>query len=212
MTCTDFLAKLTDYFDGRVEPELLAEVEHHISECHHCEVVLDSTTHTINFYRDNEIYDFPPELETRLHSAIMHRCCRAGQVAMSIATKHGDAGMTALAGGHRLSKGELKVESYGTVDELNTTLGFARSICTQTDIASWTEEIQRTLFRVGAALSTPAAALKVKTYVSDEDVERLTSLVVEIEATDGILADWSLPGANTQSAAFEMARTVCRRG
>ena len=75
MTCTDFLAQLTDYFDGRVDPILLAEVEHHIAECKHCEVVLDSTTQTINFYRDHEIYDFPPELETRLHSAIMHRCC-----------------------------------------------------------------------------------------------------------------------------------------
>lgn len=75
MTCTDFLAKLTDYFDGRAEPELLAEVEHHISECKHCEVVLDSTTKTINIYRDHEIYDFPPELERRLQSAIMARCC-----------------------------------------------------------------------------------------------------------------------------------------
>ena len=75
MTCTDFLARLTDYFDGRVEPELLEEVEHHIAECKHCEVVLDSTTKTINIYRDNEIYDFPPELEQRLQSAIMARCC-----------------------------------------------------------------------------------------------------------------------------------------
>ncbi len=75
MTCTDFLAKLTDYFDGRVEPELLEEVEHHIAECKHCEVVLDSTTKTINIYRDHEIYDFPPELEQRLQSAIMARCC-----------------------------------------------------------------------------------------------------------------------------------------
>ncbi len=75
MTCTDFLARLTDYFDGRVEPELLEEVEHHIAECKHCEVVLDSTNKTINIYRDHEIYDFPPELEQRLQSAIMARCC-----------------------------------------------------------------------------------------------------------------------------------------
>lgn len=75
MTCTDFLAGLTDYFDGRVSPELLVEVENHIAQCHHCEVVLDSTTKTINIYRDHELYDFPPELQTRLHSAIMARCC-----------------------------------------------------------------------------------------------------------------------------------------
>ena len=75
MTCTDFLAKLTDFFDGHVPQELLLEVEHHISECKHCEVVLDSTTKTINFYRDNELYDFPVEVQERLETAIMVRCC-----------------------------------------------------------------------------------------------------------------------------------------
>jgi len=75
MTCTDFLAKLTDFFDGVVPPELLAEVNQHIAECKHCEVVLDSTTKTINIYRGAELYDFPPELQTRLESAIMVRCC-----------------------------------------------------------------------------------------------------------------------------------------
>ncbi len=74
MTCTDFLAKLTDFFDGNVPPELMLEVEHHIAECKHCEVVLDSTTKTINIYRDYELYDFPPEVEQRLHAAIMARC------------------------------------------------------------------------------------------------------------------------------------------
>ena len=75
MTCTDFLAKLTDFFDGTVPPALLAEVNQHIAECKHCEVVLDSTAKTINIYRDAELYDFPPELQTRLESAIMIRCC-----------------------------------------------------------------------------------------------------------------------------------------
>jgi hypothetical protein len=75
MTCTDFLAKLTDFFDGVVPAELMAEVEHHIAECKHCEVVLDSTTKTINIYKNHELYDFPPELEQRLHSTIMSRCC-----------------------------------------------------------------------------------------------------------------------------------------
>ena len=75
MTCTDFLAKLTDFFDGNVPPELMAQVEEHIAECKHCEVVLDSTTKTINIYRNSELYDFPPELQSRLESAIMMRCC-----------------------------------------------------------------------------------------------------------------------------------------
>ena len=75
MTCTDFLAKLTDFFDGAVPPELLLEVEHHIAECKHCEVVLDSTTKTIVMYRNHELYDFPPDVEERLHMKIMARCC-----------------------------------------------------------------------------------------------------------------------------------------
>jgi cob(I)alamin adenosyltransferase len=130
---------------------------------------------------------------------------------MSIATKRGDGGQTGLAGGIRVSKADLRVESYGSVDELNTFLGFARSICQDKDIVGWTEEIQRTLFRVGSALATPPESRKKPPVISTEDVDKLTDLVHKIEATEGILADWSLPGGYTESAAYEIARTVCRR-
>ena len=130
---------------------------------------------------------------------------------MSIATKRGDGGQTGLAGGIRVSKADLRVEAYGSVDELNTVLGFARSICKNQEIAGWTEEIQRTLFRVGSALATPPESRKKPPVISTEDVDKLTDLVHKIEATEGILADWSLPGGHTESAAYEMARTVCRR-
>jgi cob(I)alamin adenosyltransferase len=129
---------------------------------------------------------------------------------LSIATKHGDKGQTGLAGGIRVSKADLRVESYGSVDELNAHLGYARSICQDKEIATWTEEIQRTLFRVGSALATPAES-KNPPAISTEDVDKLTDLVHKIEATEGILADWSLPGGHTESAAYEIARTVCRR-
>ena len=130
---------------------------------------------------------------------------------MSIATKRGDGGQTGLAGGIRISKADLRVESYGSVDELNTVLGFARSICENQEIAEWTETIQRTLFRVGSAIATPPESKKQPPIVTTEDIDMLTDLVHKIEATEGILSDWSLPGAHTQSAAYEMARTVCRR-
>jgi cob(I)alamin adenosyltransferase len=130
---------------------------------------------------------------------------------MSIATKRGDGGQTGLAGGIRVSKADLRVESYGSVDELNTVLGFARSICQNKEIADWTETIQRTLFRVGSALATPPESKKQPPIVSTEDIDMLTDLVHKIEATEGILSDWSLPGAHTESAAYEVARTVCRR-
>lgn len=130
---------------------------------------------------------------------------------MSIATQTGDAGDTALIGGARVSKADLRVEAYGTVDELNATMGFARSLCTHAEIRARTEEIQRTLFRVGAALSRPAGQQPVKPDVTEADVDSLTEQVHSIEAIEGILSDWSLPGAHAESAAYEVARTVCRR-
>jgi cob(I)alamin adenosyltransferase len=130
---------------------------------------------------------------------------------MSISTTRGDGGQTGLAGGIRVSKADLRVESYGTVDELNTVLGFARSICQNPEIKAWTETIQRTLFRLGSALATPPESKKQPPVISAEDVAMLTELVHKIEAIEGILSDWSLPGAHTESAAYEIARAVCRR-
>ncbi|MES2390148.1 MAG: zf-HC2 domain-containing protein [Acidobacteriota bacterium] len=74
MNCTDFLAKLTDYFDGQIDPELLTEVKEHLGTCHHCEVVVDTTRQTIDVYRGHQPYEFPEDLSTRLRSAIMDRC------------------------------------------------------------------------------------------------------------------------------------------
>src|ERR1035438_7064154 len=81
--------------------------------------------------------------------------CREGEDFMSIATKGGDGGQTSLVGGMRVSKADLRVEAYRTVDELNSTLGFARSICTNPEICAAVFEIQNSLFRVGSALATP---------------------------------------------------------
>jgi cob(I)alamin adenosyltransferase len=130
---------------------------------------------------------------------------------MSIATTRGDGGQTGLAGGIRVSKADLRVESYGSVDELNAVLGFARSICSDEQIAAWTETIQRTLFKLGSALATPPESKKQPPAIDSEDIAMLTDLVHRIEGTEGILGDWSLPGAHRESAAFEVARTVCRR-
>jgi hypothetical protein len=76
VTCTDFLSKMTDYFDGKIAPDLLQEVRAHLCECSHCEVVVNTTRQTIEVYRDNEIYEFSPELRERLHSAIMAKCVK----------------------------------------------------------------------------------------------------------------------------------------
>lgn len=130
---------------------------------------------------------------------------------MSIATKLGDAGQTGLIGGARVSKADARVEAYGTVDELNATLGLARSLCPDDSIRAATERIQRTLFNVGGSLATPAQSRKGAPVLSSADVDELTEQVHRIEAMEGILSDWSLPGAQVPSSAFEVARTVCRR-
>ena len=130
---------------------------------------------------------------------------------MSIATKRGDTGETGLAGGIRVSKASLRVETYGTVDELNSLLGLARSHCEDADLRERTKLIQRELFRIGSGLATPPESRKPQVPVPEEMVEGLTAQVHEIEATPGLLSDWSLPGEHPTGAAYDLARTVCRR-
>ena len=74
MNCPEFLAKLTDYFDGQIDPALLAEVKEHLGSCQHCEVVVSTTEQTISIYKRQETYDFPDELANRLRAAVMKRC------------------------------------------------------------------------------------------------------------------------------------------
>lgn len=129
---------------------------------------------------------------------------------MSIATKKGDSGQTALIGGRRVSKSDLRVEAYGTLDELGSVMGFARSICQHEKVAAATKAIQKELFTVSAALATPEDDKKTN-RVTQEMVDGLTTQVEEIEAIDGILGDWAIPGEHTSAAAYDVARTVCRR-
>jgi len=129
----------------------------------------------------------------------------------SISTTRGDGGETGLAGGIRVSKASLRVEAYGNVDELNAALGFARSICDDADTRDLSKRIQRELFTIGSALATPPHSPKSQVSVSTEMVEALTADVHRFEAIDGVLTDWSISGELTTAAAFDVARTVCRR-
>lgn len=129
----------------------------------------------------------------------------------SIATKKGDGGQTSLAGGVRVSKASLRVETYGGIDELNASIGFARSLCDDGEIAAFARVVQQDLFKVGSALATPPASPKGEVPITEEMVEALTAEVHRIEAIEGVLADWSISGEHTAAAAFDVARTVCRR-
>ena len=130
---------------------------------------------------------------------------------MSISTMRGDGGETSLAGGVRVSKASERVETYGTIDELISSLGFARSICEDAEIAALTKSIQQDLFKIGSSLATPAESPKPPVQIEQALVDRLTTEVHRIEAIDGILADWSIPGEHRAAAAFDVARTICRR-
>ena len=129
----------------------------------------------------------------------------------SISTMRGDGGETSLAGGVRVSKGSARVETYGTIDELNSALGFARSICDDAEMAAFTKSIQQDLFRIGSSLATPPESPKPPVLIDASLVDRLTTEVHRIEAIEGMLADWSIPGEHRAAAAFDVARTICRR-
>jgi cob(I)alamin adenosyltransferase len=127
----------------------------------------------------------------------------------SISTTRGDGGETGLAGGIRVSKASLRVDALGTVDELNTALGFARAICDDAEVRELAKRIQTELFKVCSALATPTESPKPP--ITAEMVDALTAAVHRFEAIDGILADWSMSGELSTAAAFDVARTVCRR-
>ncbi len=130
---------------------------------------------------------------------------------MSIATKRGDGGQTSLAGGVRVSKSDLRVECYGTIDELKSQMGFARSICNDLEICDATKAIQRDLFKVGSAIATPPESSKPIPEITPAMLQVLDDQVKRIEAIEGVLKDWSIPGELPDASAFDVARTVCRR-
>jgi cob(I)alamin adenosyltransferase len=131
--------------------------------------------------------------------------------ARSISTTRGDAGQTSLAGGTRVSKSALRVEAYGTIDELNAALALARSMCDEPAIAGLARTVQQDLFRIASVLATSPHSPKAPPSIEEEMVDRLTTEVHRIEAIEGMLSDWSLSGDLAVAAAFNFARTICRR-
>jgi cob(I)alamin adenosyltransferase len=127
---------------------------------------------------------------------------------MSIATQTGDAGETSLVGGRRISKGDPRVEAYGTVDELIAQIGLARALSAHDEVTSIAKVLQRDLFAVAEALASDEDPPKAIDFAR---VTEITSQVHRIEKQDRILIDWAMPGDHAGAAAFDVARTVCRR-
>lgn len=131
---------------------------------------------------------------------------------MKIYTRTGDDGTTGLFSGGRVRKDHLRVETYGTVDELNSGLGLARALKPDAEIDAWLEKIQNQLFHLGSDLATPLDA-KVAWVVRVEP-EAVTWLEDSIDRMDEQLAplkNFILPGGSPAAAQLHVARTVCRR-
>jgi Putative zinc-finger len=74
VTCSEFLKELTDYLDDALDERTRVELEDHLTWCHDCFVVCDTTKKTIEIYRDSQLYELPDDLRTRLRSAIVQKC------------------------------------------------------------------------------------------------------------------------------------------
>lgn len=134
---------------------------------------------------------------------------------MKLYTRTGDQGDTGLFGGGRVPKGHIRVEAYGSVDELNANLGLAVSTVVDPEIRRWLVQTQRDLFVLGAHLASPGTAdgssrVSIPALPMDR-VEEMESFIDKITEETGELRSFILPGGATGAAALHLARTVCRR-
>jgi len=72
--CSKFLTELNDFLDGSLDSRLKAELQEHLTWCHNCYVVCNTTKKTIEIYRENQVYELPDALRTKLHDAIIAKC------------------------------------------------------------------------------------------------------------------------------------------
>ena len=123
-----------------------------------------------------------------------------------IYTRTGDKGTTGLGDGTRVDKDNLRVEAYGTVDELNSLIGLLLSYKPPAEIAGQLTDIEHDLFDIGGELSIPGHSV-----VTDKQVERLEVFLDTLNADLEPLQEFILPGGTAAAAVCHLARTVCRR-
>ncbi|WP_423127400.1 cob(I)yrinic acid a,c-diamide adenosyltransferase [Gaoshiqia sp. Z1-71] len=130
-----------------------------------------------------------------------------------IYTKTGDDGTTGLIGGDRVKKHDIRLEAYGTVDELNSHIGLILTTKVDERAQKVLADIQSTLFVIGAQLATGenAGALKERIPCTDKDIEQLEQEMDQMFEILPQLNHFILPGGSTGAAYAHVARTVCRR-
>ncbi len=130
---------------------------------------------------------------------------------MRIYTKTGDDGMTGLLGSGRVYKDDVRVEAYGTVDELNAALGVGRAHELDGKADALVSMVQNDLFTVGSALADPDRDGPFHHSVTARMVERLERAIDEMEGELEPLTQFILPGGHAGAAQIHLARTICRR-
>ncbi|MEX2176970.1 MAG: cob(I)yrinic acid a,c-diamide adenosyltransferase [Pirellulaceae bacterium] len=130
---------------------------------------------------------------------------------MKIYTKTGDAGETGLFGGPRVRKDDLRIEAYGTVDELNAALGLARCEPLPAAIEECLLRVQSELFSLGAELATPEPDKHGMRLVGEGMVAGLERAIDSLETLLPPLRHFILPGGSRGAALLHVARGVCRR-
>ena len=132
---------------------------------------------------------------------------------MRIYTKTGDDGTTGLIGGSRVKKYNIRLEAYGTVDELNCHIGMILSIDLDERAIKVLVEVQKKLFVIGAQLATDenAQGLKKKIPCSEDDIKRLENEMDNMFEVLPVLTHFVLPSGSQGAAYSHIARTVCRR-
>jgi cob(I)alamin adenosyltransferase len=129
-----------------------------------------------------------------------------------IYTRAGDAGETSLGDGARVPKTDLRIEAYGTVDELNSFVGLALAGGLPDEFRPWLERVQNDLFDLGADLSVPLEDdRRERLRVTTEQVERLEELCDLVNERLEPLKSFVLPGGTEAAAQLHVARAVCRR-
>ena len=132
-------------------------------------------------------------------------------MAFKIYTKTGDKGETSLFGGKRLPKSHIRIDAYGTVDELNSYIGLLRELIPNMEQRTLLKEIQDRLFTIGAQLASDPSKNMKTPDILDSDIELLEKAIDEMNEVLPPLKNFILPGGHPTVAHAHVARCVCRR-
>lgn len=132
---------------------------------------------------------------------------------MKIYTKTGDAGTTSLVGGMRISKSDIRLDAYGTIDELNSFLGLLRAEMNNDDLQQFILHIQHNMFVIGGYLATDMtkSELSDSLQLNDREVVLIEKAIDEIEEKLPRLSNFVVPGENRMSALCHVCRSITRR-